>query len=92
MNSLAWKHFASAVGCAIKTVEVPCALGSAHLQFVWLLLLMMASVGQSGMLWSCTNATKDSSITTSLQLLDFALIDVGIPVVPLGVATDTGEA
>ena len=46
MNSLAWKHFARAVGCVIKTVEVPCALGSAHLQFLWLLLLMMASVGQ----------------------------------------------
>ena len=42
-----WRNstFARAVEYAIHTVDVPCALGSAHLQFLWFLRVVMASVG-----------------------------------------------
>ena len=46
VNFLVQEHFARAVEYAINTVDVPCALGSAYLQFLPILRFVMASVGQ----------------------------------------------
>ena len=43
-NFLVQEHFARVVQYAINAVDVPCALGSAYLQFMLFLRLVMASV------------------------------------------------
>ena len=46
VNCLTQEHFAHAIEYAINTVDVPYALGSAYLQFLQILRLIMVSIRQ----------------------------------------------